>query len=451
MTATHSGKDWESRARQESPAGGTPACPKKPARRRGKRKRRCAPLHPAFDIFGAHRVELFRCGQPSRLVYRPGHIIHTTLQAHRNEDIRCKGLKNVGHTCYINCIVQYIVNSPVTAFFLTGLVPEDPADAAKEPNHPFQASAANRRDLIRQLVRYLFTGATLQFFGTKMKLFLCSAVAPLWRHAQTTTILIVQDAVVHALYREDRPVAPTNLVAALWKVADVPSYTMEDAHVCWLAFANSLDAIILDPEDRSKCRFEGLDGAMEGRDITLARYLFGLTVWSTVTCSHCDHRSQTSETCFDLQVALPEPGSEQSPSMTAEPPSNKRTDEDEILPPTPQLPSVAEGLSPRYTPMHDIDSSSSVGTEGVLKGSSRAASQGVPALRPQPACPACSCRVTEHQHDGRSPFAGGSMLTSAEPSVDIPSATPSEDADVNGSGPRHMPLSDRCSPAALFI
>lgn len=392
MTETHSGKYLDSRARQESPAGGTPACPNKPARRRGKRKRLCVLLQPTFDDFGAHRVELLRCGRPARLVRRPGHLILITLQAHRNEDIRCKGLKNVGHTCYINCIVQYIVNSPVTAFFLTGLVPEDPADVAKEPNHPFQASAQNRRDLIRQLVRHLSTWPTWELFGSKLSFVrfvwnqmkcLHSAVAQLWRHAQTATILIVQDAVVHALYREERPISPTNLVAALWKVADVPSYTMEDAHVCWLAFANSLDAIILDPQDRSKCRFEGLDGAIEGRDITLARYLFGLTVWSTVTCSHCAHRSQTSETCFDLQVALPEPGSEQSPSMTAEPPSNKRTDEDELVPPTPQLPSVAEGLSPRYTPMYDIDSSSSVGTEGLLKGSSRAASLGKPALAPQ--------------------------------------------------------------------
>jgi len=74
------------------------------------------------------------------------------LQAHRTEDIRCKGLKNVGHTCYINCIVQYIVNSPVTAFFLTGLVPEDPADAVNDPLHPLQVSASQRRELIRQLV-----------------------------------------------------------------------------------------------------------------------------------------------------------------------------------------------------------------------------------------------------------------------------------------------------------
>lgn len=74
------------------------------------------------------------------------------VQAHRNEDIRCKGLKNIGHTCYINCIIQYIVNSPVTAFFLTGLVPEDPPDAAVEPDHPLQVSARQRRDLVRQLV-----------------------------------------------------------------------------------------------------------------------------------------------------------------------------------------------------------------------------------------------------------------------------------------------------------
>lgn len=189
-------------------------------------------------------------------------------------------------------------------------------------------------------------------------------------------LLFLQDAVVHALYREELAIAPTNLVAALWKVADVASNTMEDAHMCWLAFANSLDAIILDPTDRSKCRFEALDGAVADRDITLARYLFGLTMWSTVTCSHCGHRSQTSETCFDLQVALPDPGSEQSPSMTAEPPCSKRLADATDVPPTPHLVSLADGLSPRYTPMHDIDSSSSVGTEGVLKGSSRDASQG---------------------------------------------------------------------------
>ena len=191
--------------------------------------------------------------------------------------------------------------------------------------------------------------------------------------------LQVQDAVVHAMYREERAISPTNLVAALWKVADVPCYTMEDAHVCWLAFANSLDSIILDPLERSRCRFEGLEGTVEGRDVTLARYLFGLTVWSTVTCRHCSHRSQTSETCFDLQVALPEPGSEQSPSMTAEPPHAPRQENNAEVAPTP-LGTRPDGLSPRCTPMHDVDSSSSVGTDGVIKTSSRPVSQGMPFL-----------------------------------------------------------------------
>eukprot|EP00892_Ulva_mutabilis_P006872 jgi/Ulvmu1/4557/UM002_0285.1 len=291
--------------------------------------------------------------------------------AHRTEDIRCKGLKNVGHTCYINCIVQYIVNSPVTAFFLTGLVPDDPSDTIKDPLHPLQVSAQQRREVVRQL-----------------------------------------DAVVHALYREERAIAPTNLVAAVWKVAGVPGNTMEDAHVSWLAFANSLDAIILDPTDRTKCRFEGVEGAVEGRDITLARYLFGLTVWSTVTCSHCGHCSQTSETCFDLQVALPDPGSEQSPSMTAEPPHNRRQEGTAEATPTP-LHSVPDGLSPRSTPMRDLDSSSSVGTDGIMKPASHPASQ------------------------------GGSMLTSAEPSGEIPSTTASEDVDMNGSVHKSTPRDDR--------
>lgn len=247
----------------------------------------------------------------------------------------------------------------------------------------------------------------------------------------------LQDAVVHALYREERAISPTNLVAAVWKVAGVSSNTMEDAHVSWLAFANSLDSIILDPKDRSKCRFEALEGAVEGREITLARYLFGLTVWSTVTCSHCGHRSQTSETCFDLQVALPEPGSEQSPSMTAEPPQSRRHDDNVVETPTTPRPSVRGGLSPRCTPMHDVDSSSSVGTDGLVKPTSCPASQGTVAH----AC--CSCNLWSMNHLPSAWFVGGSMLTSAEPSGDIPSTTASEDADMNGSVHKQTPPAGR--------
>lgn len=69
-------------------------------------------------------------------------------------------------------------------------------------------------------------------------------------------------------------------------------------------------------------------------------------------------------------------------------------------------------------------------------------------------CLSCDsfCAGCAAQDDGRdgTQLAGGSMLTSAEPSADIPSATASEDVDMNGSVHKLTPPADRYAPHLMF-
>lgn len=128
--------------------------------------------------------------------------------------------------------------------------------------------------------------------------------------------LCMQDAVVQAMHREPT-VMPAGMVAAVCEITGLPQHSMQDAHECWMAFADCLDSVVLDESSPGECRFDPCGGAQGAN--TLGKYCFGSLVRSTLQCKECGHVSWRNETCLDLQVPLPALSNSNTSCCKAEP------------------------------------------------------------------------------------------------------------------------------------
>jgi hypothetical protein len=126
----------------------------------------------------------------------------------------------------------------------------------------------------------------------------------------------LQDAVVQAMHR-DATVMPAGMVAAICEITGLPQHSMQDAHECWMAFADCLDSVVLDNNSPGECRFDPCGGSQGAN--TLGKYCFGSLVRSTLRCKACGHVSLRNETCLDLQVPLPASSSSHTTCCKAEP------------------------------------------------------------------------------------------------------------------------------------